>query len=43
MRRRTPTAPLLAALLLDYEDVRYADSMGKPAEGRYALHTLFNF
>ena len=33
-----------AALLLDYEQVRYRNfSPAKPKEERYALHTLFNF
>ena len=33
-----------AALLLDYEQVRYRNfSPAKPREERYALHTLFNF
>lgn len=35
---------IAAALLLDYEQVRYRNyAPGKPKEERYALHTLFNF
>lgn len=36
-------APLAAAILVDYENVRYDDALGKPEEGRYAVRTLFNF
>lgn len=35
---------IAAALLLDYEQVRYRNfAPAKPKEERYALHTLFNF
>ncbi len=36
-------APAAAAVLLDYENVTYDASLGKPEEKRYAIHTLFNF
>lgn len=39
---KTP-APVSAALLADYERVTYAVSLGKPREGRLALHCLFAF
>jgi len=32
-----------AALLADYEQVKYDSPLGKPKEQRWALHTLFNF
>jgi hypothetical protein len=32
-----------AALMADYEQVKYDSALGKPKEQRYALHTLFNF
>lgn len=32
-----------AALLADYEQVRYDTPLGKPKEQRWALHTMFNF
>jgi Phosphate-selective porin O and P len=39
----TTQKPATAALLLDYEDVKYDTLLAKPDEKRYALHALFAF
>jgi hypothetical protein len=40
---KTKAASAQAALLADYEQVRYDAALVKPDEKRYALHCLFNF
>ncbi len=40
---KTQQAPVSAAVLADYEEVKYDVGLGKPDEKRYAIHTLFNF
>jgi len=48
--RRTPGSvttnarePLAAAILADFEQVRYDAALARPDEKRYELKTLFNF
>ncbi len=36
-------APVTAAILADYEQVKYDKALNSPYEQRYALHCLFNF
>jgi hypothetical protein len=40
---RTTIAAAQAALLADYEQVKYDAALAKPAERRFALHCLFQF
>jgi hypothetical protein len=40
---RSLKAPAAAALLLDYESIRYDAALNKPKENRMSLHCLFNF
>jgi hypothetical protein len=40
---KTIAASAQAALLADYEQVKYDEVLAKPNEKRYALHCLFNF
>jgi len=36
-------APLAAAVLVDYEEVKYDQALAKPTEKRFEIKTLFNF
>ena len=40
---KAPREPLAAAVLADFEQVRYDAALARPDEKRYELKTLFNF
>jgi len=40
---KSQQAPATAAILVDYENVKYDAGLAKPDEKRYAAHMLFNF